>query len=113
MSDNSYNEMQITLDEAKKKVKLGEALARLEKNKDFKLVIEHEFLTQEPLRLVSLLSDHNMQAEHLQKAITMDLRAGSAMDGFFRLVKRNAEQAEQSALDTEEQMARMRDLDEE
>lgn len=113
MSDNAYAEMQTTLDEAKKKVKLGEALERLERNKDFKLVIEHEFLTQEPLRLVSLLSDSNMQAEHLQKAITMDLRAGSAMDGFFRLLRRNAEQAAQSVIDTEEQMSRMRDLDEE
>lgn len=112
MSDNSYNELQNTLDEAKKKVKLGEALARLEKNKDFKLVIEHEFLTQEPLRLVSLLSDPNMQGESHQRNIVMDLRAGSAMDAFFHLLRRNANQAAQSVIDTEEQMANIREANE-
>lgn len=113
MSDSAYNDLQNTLDEAKKKVKLGEALARLEKNKDFKLVIEHEFLTQEPLRLVSLLSDANMQGDQQQKNIVMDLRAGSAMDSFFHLVRRNANQAAQSVIDTEDQMANIRQADEE
>lgn len=113
MSESSYNTLQTTLDEAKKKVKLGEALARLEKNKDFKLVIEQEFLTQEPLRLVSLLSDPNLQGDQQQKNIVMDLRAGSAMDAFFHLLRRNADQAAQSVIDTEEQMANIRLADEE
>ena len=108
MSANDAIDLQIEIDDHKKKIKLAEALARLEKNKDYKLVIEHEFMTQEPLRLVGLLSDLNMQNEYHQRGLNMDLRAGSALQSFFRLIRRTAGEAESALAHSEEQLAQLR-----
>lgn len=101
-------EVQITLDQAKNKVKLVEALDRLERNKDFKLVIGEEFLKQEPLRLVGCLSDPSLQAPHMQAAFVADMRAGSALLAFFRLLRKNGDAAAQSIIDSEEQLEQLR-----
>lgn len=108
MFGTQTQQIQITLDEAKKKVKLGEALERLERNKDFKLIFEEEFFKQESLRQVSLLSCPNHQEPHKQAAIIADMRASATVQAFFRLLVRNAAMAEQSVLDNEDQLAQLR-----
>lgn len=112
MFSSQVQEVQLTLDEAKKKVKLGEALERLERNKDFKLVFDEVFFKQESLRQVSLLSCPNHQEPHKQASIIADMRASATVQAFFRLVYRNKEQAEQSVYDSEEQLANIRSLGE-
>lgn len=101
-------EIQIDLDEAKKKVKLLEALERLQRNKDYKLLIEEEYLRQEPLRLVSCLADPALQAPHMQASFVADMRAGSALNSFYLLVRRNGEAAYQAIKDGEEQLENLR-----
>lgn len=108
MFGTQAQEVQLTLDEAKKKVKLGEALERLERNKDFKLVFDEEFFKQESLRQVSLLSDPAFQTPHMQASIISDMRASATVQAFFRLVYRNASAAQQAVLDSEEQLESIR-----
>lgn len=108
MFGTEVQQIQLTLDEAKKKVKLGEALERLERNKDFKLLIDEEFLKQESIRQVSLLSDPAFQTPHMQASIVADMRAGSTLQAFFRLVSRNASMSAQAVHDSEEQLAIIR-----
>lgn len=108
MFTTEVQKIQITLDEAKKKVKLGEALERLERNKDFKLVFDEEFFKQESLRQVSLLSCPAHQEPHKQASIIADMRASATVQAFFRLIQRNAEHAEVAIMDNEEQLANMR-----
>lgn len=108
MLGTQVQEIQLTLDEAKKKVKLGEALERLERNKDFKLLIDEEFLKQEAIRQVSLLSDPAFQTPHMQASVISDMRGGATLQSFFRLVSRNASMAAQAVHDSEEQLAQIR-----
>lgn len=57
MIQSPLQEIQISIDGAKKLKALGEALERLEKNRDFKLVIGTGYLDDEVQRLVGLLSE--------------------------------------------------------
>lgn len=100
--------IQIDLDEAKKKVKLGEALDRLERNKDFKLVFEEEFFKQEAIRQVSCLSEPAFQSPHMHASLIADMRAGATLQAFFRLLQRNAEAAKQAIINGEEELANLR-----
>lgn len=113
MFQSQVQEVQITLDEAKKKVKLGEALERLERNKDFKLIFEEEFFKQESIRQVSLLSCPNHQEPHKQAAIIADMRASATVQSFFNLLRRNARMSEQAVQDSEDQLAQLRAQDDE
>lgn len=101
-------EIQITLEEAKKKVRLVEALERLERNKDFKLIFGEEFFVQETLRQASCLSDPAFQTPHMQASVISDMRASATLQAFFRLLRKNGEAAQQSILDSEEQLAALR-----
>lgn len=100
--------IQIELDEAKKKVKLVEALDRLERNKDFKLLIEEEFFKQETLRQASCLSDPSFQTPHMQASLIADMRAGATIQAFFRLLRRNGAAAEQAIINSEEELQAIR-----
>lgn len=108
MFSTQTQEIQIELDEAKKKVKLREALDRLERNKDFKLVIDEEFFKQESLRQVSCLSDPAFQTPHMQASVIADMRASATLQAFFRLVRRNADAAETAIANAEEELANLR-----
>lgn len=57
LNNSPLQEIQISIDGAKKLQALGDALNRLEKNKDFKLVIGTGYLEDEVQRLVGLLSE--------------------------------------------------------
>ena len=57
MLSSPIQEIQISIDGAKKLKALGEALDRLRRNKDFKLVVELGYLEDEALRLTGCLSE--------------------------------------------------------
>lgn len=57
LGQSPLQEIQISIDGAKKLLGLREALLRLEKNKDFKLLIGQGYLDDEAQRLIGLLSE--------------------------------------------------------
>lgn len=57
MMQSPVQEVEISIEGARKLVGLREALDRLEKNRDFKLLISNGYLTDEALRLTGLLSE--------------------------------------------------------
>ena len=54
---DTLQEIEVSLKAAKETVKLGEALLRLEKNRDFNKLIGERYFQQEASRLVGLLAD--------------------------------------------------------
>lgn len=57
MLTSPTHEIEISIDGAKKLLALRQAYDRLEKNKDFKLLIAEGYLVNEALRLTGLLSE--------------------------------------------------------
>ena len=61
--------VEVSIEDAKKKIALFRALEKLQKNKDFKLLINTGYLENEAIRLVHLKSDFNMTAPEQQEFI--------------------------------------------
>lgn len=57
LNQTPLQEIQISIEGAKHLKQLGEALERLEKNKDFKLVVGNGYFENEALRLTGLLAE--------------------------------------------------------
>lgn len=83
-------------------IKFRDALARLEKNKDFIAVISEGYQKKEALRLVNLRVDPNTQAEHSQRNILRDIDAISALGSYLQHIHQQADIALNS-LETSEQ----------
>jgi len=75
---NDVQEIQISIETAKKTVKNSDALNRLYKNRDFLHLIENFLFVDEPVRLVHLLSAPSQQTEEARAKILkqMDMIAG-------------------------------------
>lgn len=71
--DQQFEEIEVNIREARKMVELGNALQRLEKNRDFKRVFIEGYLREEAVRLVHLRGNPNMQTEDMQTAIIQQM----------------------------------------
>jgi hypothetical protein len=66
-NEEQIHQVEIDITVAQKSVEVMEALERLEKNKDFKLVITEGYFKEEASRAVLLKADFNAQGEMQQK----------------------------------------------
>jgi len=67
--ERQLHSVDLSIEEAKRRVELAAALQRLHENKDFQKIILENYFTEESTRSVMLLSDVNTQDEHNQKQI--------------------------------------------
>ena len=75
---------------------LGNALARLKGNRDFKKVILEGFFEDEAIRLVHLKADPNFQGCDSQKAILTQMDAIGALRQYFETLAQLAGMAHKS-----------------
>jgi hypothetical protein len=68
-------------------VVLGEALANLERNKDFQTLILNGYMRDKVLESVSLLGHHDIKKQGLRPEVMEDLVASSNLGEYFRMVK--------------------------
>jgi len=97
-TDDSIEEISITLKEAKEQIAFAEALERLQKNPDFIKVIEEGYLKKEAIRLVhskAIYSDV-MQDEKTQKMILKDIDAIGSLINYFNMQFKSADMAKQT-----------------
>lgn len=94
MSESTIKDLERSISIAKNKIALADALQRLQKNTDFKTVIEQGYLTDEALRLVGLLADPNMQEDSKQASVHTQLSAISNLRAYFRISVQLAAMAE-------------------
>ena len=60
---NEIQQVELSLEEAKKLVEFGEAIERLNQNRDFKTVILEGYMGEEAKRLVFLTGEYNLTPE--------------------------------------------------
>lgn len=101
-SADSIKELEMSIEQAKQLVRMGEALDRLHNNPDFKNIILKEYLTEEPVRLVHVKADANMQSAESQQAILKQMDAIGSLANFFRTVRYHAEMSRKAIADSEE-----------
>lgn len=98
MSQQELRELESNIKDLNEMVQLGTALDRLRKNRDFKKVIEQEYLKEEAIRLVHLKADPNMQGEREQARVIRDLDAIGSFTQFLDLIVHKTDAAK-DALD--------------
>ena len=95
-TEDTVQQIELNIKESRKVADLGDALARLKTNRDFKKVILEGFFEQEAIRLVHLKADTNMQSAESQKAILTQLDAVGALAQYFRTLEFRASLANKS-----------------
>ncbi len=82
------------IEAAKAAIELGEALQRFKQNRDFKTIIEQEYINKEAVRLVSAIADPAMQRTESQSLIQKQMIAVSYLNDYFRTLEWGARVAE-------------------
>lgn len=77
------NELEISMDRAKKFVHKMDVFKRLTTNKDFKEIIEKDYFELEPSRLTMLLADPSLQDDEMQQDIKNQLLAIAYLRRYF------------------------------
>lgn len=90
MSSETIRAIEANIREAKKFVEQGEALERLQANRDFKKVILDGYFEQEAIRLVHLKASPAMQSAEMQKSIVAQMDAIGSLDQYFNTVFQQA-----------------------
>ena len=99
--------VELSLDEAKKIVAFGEAIRRLEKNRDFQKVILDGYFSEEAKRLTFLTADPAID-EKTAQATWGDIRAIGALRMFLFNRKSFAEVAAKEVADHMETLEELR-----
>lgn len=86
-------EIELTRTDAQAQMALGEALERLQSNRDFKLLINEAYLRNEAIRLVHAKSDPATQDPDKQAAIIRDIDGIGCLLAFLRNTRQLAEMA--------------------
>jgi hypothetical protein len=88
--------------EAKKIMDLGDALERLQANKDFRAVIKAGYFEQEAIRLVHLKGAPHMQTVEYQLSIVKQMDAIASLNQYFQTVFHAAGMADKAITSDEE-----------
>lgn len=85
-------QVELTIEQARKVMEMGDAIARLENNDDFKKVIFDGYFVDEAARLTSLLAEPSLQAAEKQSRILHGLRGISELKQHLLTTKMMVEQ---------------------
>lgn len=99
--------VELSLEEAKKLVAFGEAISRLEKNKDFQLVILDGYFSDESKRLTFLTADTTLD-DKSANAVLYGIRAIGELRGFLMNRKVQAEIAKKEVAEFQETLEEIR-----
>lgn len=108
MSQDYIEEVEMSINEAKKIVNLGKSLERLLANRDFKRVFLEEYLEKEAIRLVHLKGDLNMQSAEHQASILSQMDAISCFTMFMQKLQHQGVLAEKAMEDGENTLDELR-----
>lgn len=106
MSD--IQQIELTKTQAEESVKLMERLERLNKNRDFKAIIEDELFDSYAKSLVFLLSDPSMQEDVIQKDLQLDMQMIGRFRQFLSGVFQKGRLAQKTLEDADHQLAELR-----
>jgi hypothetical protein len=94
MNDHTVQEIELSIKEANDLVKAANALDRLRKNRDFKLLIEDGYFKDEAVRLVGLKADPGVQQPEKQTKIIREIDAIGSFRNYLSTIYQRASWAE-------------------
>ena len=94
-------EINITIEDAEKRVRLAELVREMEANAGFKELILEGYFKENASRLVMLKADKEFQTEDKQNAIDKDILGISVLGEFLRNLKIIGDMAKESLTDHE------------
>lgn len=94
---NDMETIEVSIEEARKVVKRGDAIERLMKNRDFKMIFLDGYFKEEAHRLVSISADPGLKEHHGE--IMGNIHAISRTQQFLQLTSRMADMARQQIED--------------
>lgn len=103
--DQSIEELEVNIAEAREAVKLADALERLHNNADFKTVITSGYFTEEATRLVSAKAAPNLQADEMQAAIVRAIDAIGGLQQYFNKLFAQGDMARNAIEASQEEIA--------
>lgn len=99
--EEQVQEIEVSMEEAKKVLALGEAIKRLRTNPDYKLVVTEEYFLQEASRLTMLTAEPNF--DDTRKAnVQAAIRGIGEFRQFLMILERNAEMAREAIYQAEQ-----------
>ena len=110
ISNEQIRYVELSLEEAKKVVAFGEAIKRLESNKDFKTVIGEGYFTNEARRCVMLTAEINLSAD-AKEANWAAIRGIAELRQFLMMRKQMGEVAQKEVADHKETLEELREED--
>ena len=102
--ENDVEQMQITIEQARKQAHLGECLDRLQQHPDFQKLIMEDYLKDQTARLGHLLSDDAMQDKQRRKKIIKEIEAIGNFLSYLRVVGQRAQMATAAIKNNEEEL---------
>lgn len=90
MTQDTVQEIEKNIQEARKLVELDKCLERLHQNQDFKKVVLEGYLIHEAVRLVHLKADPAFQTPERQASVLVQIDAIGGLVGYFRKVEQQA-----------------------
>lgn len=99
--NDEVEQIELSIQEAKKNVNKMQALLRLIDNKDFQVVLDDGYFRDEASRIVILKADPEMQKEEYQKQLDNSIIAIGGLRQYFRTVMQLGRMAERSISDDE------------
>lgn len=101
---SDVEQIELSIEEAKEKIALFDALKNLEKNPDFKKLIEKKYLESYPIRLVRLKAAVQMRDPEDQKMIENRIIGVGEFFNFLNAVAQEGHVAMQSLRQSEEEL---------
>lgn len=105
--EQQVEQLEVSLEEAKKTVALQQSLSRLTSNPDFKAVFLDRYFKDEPVRLVMLKADPEMQEDKHQENINKQIDAIGAAWAYLRNINIMGNMAARAIAADEETLAEM------
>jgi len=105
--DQQITEVEISVEHAKEIVAKAEAVIRLSKNKDFQLIVDKGYNTDEAVRLAHLISDPRID-ETIKAAAMNDLQSLGAFKRFLGTIVYMGQMAEQEIASAEGELDYLR-----
>lgn len=102
MTKTTVQAIEENIAEARKIVELGNALERLQANRDFKAIIKEGYLKAEAIRLVHAKANPALQSADSQRSIIQQMDAIGSLTQYFDTVFHKAALAEKAIAADEE-----------
>lgn len=112
-NDEQIQQLEVNIEELRAAVKIGEALDRLHKNRDFKSLITNGLFKEEAARVVRLKGADEFQSEDRQADLDKMITSIGFLQAYFRRIYRQADLADRTIAQNLATIAEIENEDEE